>query len=101
MPANLGITWKTRTSALIEWQEPADTGNSPVQAYILEMKEADRRRWRTLPVQGRMCKYTVKDLTEDTKYTFQLAVKNYEGLQSVFTEQTVCFDKCEYILNLH
>lgn len=65
---------------ILQWAEPADTGNSPITDYLVQYRLAGATTWTTYAHSVRTVpNITVNGLSPGTGYEFQVAPKNVKG----------------------
>jgi Fibronectin type III domain len=81
MPRNLRVNEVTRDSVSLTWDRSANDGGSPIEAYVVEKRDAARNNWiavtKTSPEATRA---TVTKLWEGCDYLFRVAAENSVGL---------------------
>ena len=69
-------------SAMVRWLPPAamDIGGSPLIAYVIEIKEVDRDRWRReAVVSGVTTSHILRNLSPGSSYQVRVIAKNRDG----------------------
>ena len=82
------------------WRRPADSGDGPVESYILYYKPADAEDW--LSRQQDTTRVTLTGLQENTKYMFKVAPVHelgFEGQPSPLLNTSTCGR--EYSMVIH
>ena len=101
------MTGRTPDSAEIRWSPPDDVGGSPLQGYVVEVREGSRSYWRRLATVGpATMSYTLRDLSPGAEYVVRILAKNDEGEGSPLTSDYITVPKsrsrhpacCPYIL---
>ena len=71
----------TRDTVSIHWHPPEDTGGSPIERYIIEVREADRSGWHRAGFTGSdLTAFSITNLVEDTMYYIRVLAQNAYGL---------------------
>ena len=78
MPCDLELTGVTENTVSLKWVEPEDDGGSPLTGYILERREATRKKWGN-GMETEEMEYTITGLTENKPYYVRVAAKNDIG----------------------
>ncbi|MFB6161907.1 MAG: fibronectin type III domain-containing protein, partial [Halococcoides sp.] len=89
-PANLAATAVGQTSVTLEWDRPADPGDSPFEGYVVYV---DGRQRTTLGPEA--TSYTVEELLSDTRYRIAITgidLAGNEGRPATLTVTTDAYD---------
>ena len=87
IPLNLAIGSITKSTAVVTWATPADTGGLPVIDYVVETSVDNGMTW--LPVNHKASnstKMTLSNLTGATNYLVRVSAKNATGVSESATE---------------
>ena len=76
----------TEDSEKFSWKPSKTDGGSPITAYIVEMRESWKSKWRDCgTTEPDTCDFTAKKLKEGEEYFFRVCAENAVG-QSDFLE---------------
>ncbi|CAH1802732.1 unnamed protein product [Owenia fusiformis] len=78
-------------SAEIEWQPPINDGGTPIQAYVIEGREANRLQWHKIAHTGPyITRHKVRNLLVGNEYNLRVKAINMEGeSKPLQVEQTI------------
>ena len=85
-PRNLRVTESSGDSVSLAWDKSASDGGAPVDAYIVERRDASRNNWVSVArTAADTTKATATKLWEGCDYFFRVAAENAVG-QSDYVE---------------
>jgi len=71
----------TRDSVSLTWDRSANDGGSPIEAYVVEKRDAARNNWIAVAkINPESTRATVTKLWEGCEYLFRVAAENSVGL---------------------
>jgi len=90
----VSVLGRTPDSAEIRWSAPEDSGGSPLQGYVIELREVSRSYWRRLATVGpTTTTYTLRDLTPGAEYIVRIIAMNEEGEGSPLSSDYITMPK--------
>ena len=70
----------TRDTISIHWHPPADYGGSPLERYIIDIRESDRSQWsRAGFTSSDVTAFSITGLVEDTPYYIRVMAQTAYG----------------------
>lgn len=85
----------TNTSFTLMWKHPEKDGGSKVIEYIVEIREANKKVWKTLgTTKSDTTNILVQNLTKGQGYHFRITARNKVGCsQSLNTDEKIIAGK--------
>uniref|UniRef100_A0A8D2JGT9 Titin n=1 Tax=Varanus komodoensis TaxID=61221 RepID=A0A8D2JGT9_VARKO len=84
---NLKVSYVTKDSCMVSWENPEDNGGSEITNYIVEYRKPNQRGWSI--VSSDLTKRLVKaHLTENQEYFFRVCAENKVGPGPVVETKT-------------
>ena len=77
--SNLAVTEVTEKSISLKWEEPEDDGGCPITDYVIEKREASKRKWSPAGETKDELVFTDNTVTKGNQYVFRVAATNEIG----------------------
>lgn len=76
----IAVTNVTRDSVTLEWEPPEDDGGSPLTAYVVEKRDANRMSWQRVDkISDTLTSINCRNLSDGCEYFFRVFAINKAG----------------------